>query len=353
MSWSRCSRSTTVSWRRLSPRTRVLHFPSNRIFTSFGFQGAMARLMEATDAESWGIAFTDAVLEPGFVDGFGAALKSLLSVQSVSFKCTDGTMCPCYTYTHAMLCCLTPLLAAPPPERPPNQDNELSSLVGDLPPWVNWLTFDNVLSPGGILSVALLVRQSWRAFTRASAVMQATATPQLALGSGPSTLGGDSGERVMAMAGVTGLAIRNHSSLRLDELKQVVRILVPRSPPAGPVGLHRARTYGHGRGHATGGAASGDDVALGGLVPSPGAAGVTSSGAEGGMLGFTRSHEGGSLGPEQLMRSTTMPSDMPSRGEGGVSPAAPGTPGAHVPSVQDLRVNTMLQRLLCCDTTVG
>lgn len=106
-------------------------------------------------------------------------------------------------------------------ERRIKQDNAIASIIVDLPPWMNWLTFDNAVTAEGLRYVVLLLQQGWRGHQRRSSPAFAT-TPRA--DPGDDTTNAD--VTTFAFAGVTGLAVRNHA-FKLDELQPVVDLLQP------------------------------------------------------------------------------------------------------------------------------
>lgn len=125
-------------------------------------------------------------------------------------------------------------------ERRVKQDNALASIIIDLPPWVNWLTFDNAVTAEGLRYIVLLLQQGWKGIRRRPVVSEAGGSG----GAGATTATGGGGGGVgapigggaasslpsaavsaFAFAGITGLAVRNHA-FKLDELAPVIDMLV-------------------------------------------------------------------------------------------------------------------------------
>jgi len=119
-------------------------------------------------------------------------------------------------------------------ERRIKQDNSLASIIINLPPWVNWLTFDNAVTAQGLRYIVLLLQQAWKGHSRhrkktlrrvaGSMDVQDTAGMPSYIGDN----GADAQNTVLAhsFAGITGLAVRNHA-FKLEELQPVIGLLEP------------------------------------------------------------------------------------------------------------------------------
>lgn len=196
-------------WRRLKPGMHVIVMPPSRTFSSFLLlEKAVGRVMASSQGEpdtSWSFAFRDSVIEDSFAEQFVETLHRWPAVQGLSFA-NRGRR-------HRM-------------------DSAFATIVGDFPPWMKWLTFDNALSVEVVPVVALLLRRRLRGHGDTAGRGADDGDDAAGSAGGAAEAKGGAGSmhrrRVRSVKGLSGLAIRNHA-FKFDELAPIIELLTPQA----------------------------------------------------------------------------------------------------------------------------
>eukprot|EP00753_Platysulcus_tardus_P003470 PLAT12458.18.p1 GENE.PLAT12458.18~~PLAT12458.18.p1 ORF type:complete len:1521 (+),score=744.58 PLAT12458.18:631-4563(+) len=107
---------------------RSIIMPS-RTYFSFRFSRIIHRFIARMESETWNITFRDSEFHGSFVDRFSEMLRGLPSIKSLVFvNAPDGV----------------------------ERDEQVAYIVNALPPWMQWVTFDGVLSKPGLNVLTIL-----------------------------------------------------------------------------------------------------------------------------------------------------------------------------------------------------